>query len=286
MSEKQVTAKSAIGANTLALAPSRTGTERMWLSYLLTFIIRVLVGATPRWIGCRPTPALRIYYANHTSHMDTLALWCALPAQLRRKTRAVAARDYWSGAGIKSYIATRGFNALFIERTRSSSEQSGPDQYGTDQRAPGQNGSNQNGRQNGSDQDASTRNVRNQDMPDQDAPNQDRQNQSRRDRDPLAPLGEALERGESLIIFPEGTRSAQALPSPFKSGLFHLAAKYPDVELIPVYLDNLYRSMPKGSYLPVPLTCSVRFGAPLSRVDGESKDAFLLRARQAVVDLA
>ena len=210
----------------------------MWLSYLLTFIVRVLVGATPRWIGCRPAPALRIYYANHTSHMDTLALWCALPAQLRRTTRAVAARDYWSGAGIKSYIATRGFNALFIERTRSTSGQSVPEQN------------------------------------------------SRRDRDPLAPLGDALERGESLIIFPEGTRSAQALPSPFKSGLFHLAAKYPAVELIPVYLDNLYRSMPKGSYLPVPLTCSVRFGAPLPRVDGESKDAFLLRARQAVVDLA
>ena len=199
----------------------------MWLSYLLTFILRVLVGAQPRWIGCEPTNALRIYYANHTSHMDTLALWCALPGNLRTKTRPVAARDYWSGAGIKSYVATRGFNVLFIDRS--------PDN---------------------------------------------------RDRDPLAPLGEALERGESLIIFPEGTRRAQALPSPFKSGIFHLATKFPNAELIPVYLDNLYRSMPKGTYLPVPLTCSVRFGAPLPRVADETKDAFLERARQAVVDLA
>ncbi len=199
----------------------------MWLSYLLTFILRVLVGAHPRWIGSKPTTALRIYYANHTSHMDTLALWCALPGELRAKTRPVAARDYWSGAGIKSYVATRGFNVLFIDRS--------PDN---------------------------------------------------RDRDPLAPLGEALERGESLIIFPEGTRRAQALPSPFKSGIFHLAAKFPNAELIPVYLDNLYRSMPKGTYLPVPLTCSVRFGAPLPRVADETKDAFLERARQAVVDLA
>ena len=199
----------------------------MWLSYLLTFILRVLVGAHPRWIGSKPTTALRIYYANHTSHMDTLALWCALPGELRAKTRPVAARDYWSGAGIKSYVATRGFNVLFIDRS--------PDN---------------------------------------------------RDRDPLAPLGEALERGESLIIFPEGTRRAQALPSPFKSGIFHLAKKYPDAELIPVYLDNLYRSMPKGTYLPVPLTCSVRFGAPLPRVADETKDAFLERARQAVMDLA
>jgi 1-acyl-sn-glycerol-3-phosphate acyltransferase len=199
----------------------------MWLSYLLTFILRVLVGAQPRWIGCKPTNALRIYYANHTSHMDTLALWCALPGELRVKTRPVAARDYWSGAGIKSYVATHGFNVLFIDRS--------PDN---------------------------------------------------RDRDPLAPLGEALNRGESLIIFPEGTRRAQALPSTFKSGIFHLAAKYPNAELIPVYLDNLYRSMPKGTYLPVPLTCSVRFGAPLPRVTDETKDAFLERARQAVVDLA
>jgi 1-acyl-sn-glycerol-3-phosphate acyltransferase len=199
----------------------------MWLSYVLTFILRVLVGAQPRWIGCKPTNALRIYYANHTSHMDTLALWCALPGDLRVKTRPVAARDYWSGAGIKSYVATRGFNVLFIDRS--------PDN---------------------------------------------------RDRDPLAPLGEALNRGESLIIFPEGTRRAQALPSTFKSGIFHLAAKYPNAELIPVYLDNLYRSMPKGTYLPVPLTCSVRFGAPLPRVADETKDAFLERARQAVVDLA
>jgi 1-acyl-sn-glycerol-3-phosphate acyltransferase len=109
---------------------------------------------------------------------------------------------------------------------------------------------------------------------------------SRPDRDPLTPLHDALDRGESLIIFPEGTRRAQALPSPFKSGIFHLAAKYPNVELIPVYLDNLYRSMPKGSFIPVPLTCSVRFGAPLQHVADESKDAFLERARQAVVDLA
>ena len=107
-----------------------------------------------------------------------------------------------------------------------------------------------------------------------------------RDRDPLAPLGAALESGESLIIFPEGTRHAQALPSPFKSGLFHLATRFPEVELVPVYLDNLYRSMPKGSYLPVPLTCSVRFGTPLHRHADEPKQQFLERARQAVVDLA
>jgi len=204
----------------------------MWLSLLLTGIVRGVVGAQPRWIGCKPAPTLRIYYANHTSHMDTLALWCALPAELRAKTRPVAARDYWSGAGLKSWIATRGFNALFIERASDHSDR------------------------------------------------------SRRDEDPLAPLDAALQRGESLIVFPEGTRRAQALPSPFKSGIFHLATRHPSVELIPVYLDNLYRSMPKGALLPIPLTCSVRFGAPIALRDGENKADFLERARQAVVDLA
>ena len=199
----------------------------MWLSHLLTLIVRVLVGATPRWIGCKPEPTLRIYYANHTSHMDTLALWCALPGDLRAKTRPVAAKDYWNRAGIRYYLATHAFNALFIERSPEN-----------------------------------------------------------RERDPLLPLAEALQRGESLIIFPEGTRRAQALPSPFKSGLFHLAARFPEAELVPVYLDNLYRSMPKGTFLPVPLTCSVRFGTPLQRHADETKDAFLERARQAIVDLA
>jgi len=108
----------------------------------------------------------------------------------------------------------------------------------------------------------------------------------KREGDPLEPLAQALGRGQSLIIFPEGTRRAQALPSPFKSGIFHLATKFPDAELIPVYLDNLYRSMPKGTYLPVPLTCSVRFGTPLARIADEPKETFLERARQAVVDLA
>ena len=100
------------------------------------------------------------------------------------------------------------------------------------------------------------------------------------------PLIEALHRGESLTIFPEGTRRAQALPSAFKSGLFHLATRFTDAELIPVYLDNLYRSMPKGTWLPVPLTCSVRFGAPLERRADEAKDVFLERARTATVEFA
>jgi 1-acyl-sn-glycerol-3-phosphate acyltransferase len=104
--------------------------------------------------------------------------------------------------------------------------------------------------------------------------------------DPLDPLREALENGFSLIIFPEGTRTPQPLPGPFRAGLYHLAMEFAGVELIPVYIENLHRSMPKGALLPVPTICTVRFGAPLARIDGEAKESFLQRARDAVAGLA
>ena len=95
----------------------------------------------------------------------------------------------------------------------------------------------------------------------------------------------ALRDGDSLIIFPEGTRGTTAIPAPFRSGLFRLAGEFPAVELIPVHLDNLHRSLPKGTLLPVPVVCTVRFGAPLARIADEAKDAFLARARAAVIAL-
>jgi 1-acyl-sn-glycerol-3-phosphate acyltransferase len=95
-----------------------------------------------------------------------------------------------------------------------------------------------------------------------------------------------LQRGESLILFPEGTRGKEPIPGQFKSGLYRLAMQFPQVELIPVYLENLHRSMPKGAALPIPLTCTVRFGAPMVVYSGEEKSVFLERARDAVISLA
>lgn len=105
-------------------------------------------------------------------------------------------------------------------------------------------------------------------------------------RDPLAPLRAVLDRGESLIIFPEGTRRNDILPGPFKSGLHHLAREYPQAELVPVYLANLARAYPKGALLPAPISCVVNFGTPIVLEDGEGKAAFLTRARGAVCSLA
>jgi 1-acyl-sn-glycerol-3-phosphate acyltransferase len=188
--------------------------------------VRLLVGAYPRWVGCEPENLQRLYFANHSSHIDTLALWSALPLGLRARTRPVAARDYW-GKGIRRYIATRVLRAVLIDRA-------------------------------GED----------------------------RTTDPLVPLIAALRSGDSLILFPEGTRGKEQTPAAFKSGLFRLAQQFPSVQLIPVYLENLHRSMPKGAVLPIPITCTVRFGEPMALAQDESKEDFLARARGAVIRLS
>lgn len=105
------------------------------------------------------------------------------------------------------------------------------------------------------------------------------------DEDPLEPLMDALRRGDSLVIFPEGTRGHAGDPAPFKAGLFHLAEAFPGVALIPAWIDNVQRVMPKGEVVPVPVLCSVTFGAPLTLQSGEDKRVFLDRARQAVLAL-
>lgn len=196
------------------------------LAHLLVGLTRLLLGAYPHWIGSQPRAVQRIYFANHSSHLDTMALWAALPPALRRSTRPVAAKDYWSH-GLRAVIARRGLRAVLIERHREQA-----------------------------------------------------------DGDPLQPLYDALAAGDSLILFPEGTRNDEALPKPFKSGLFHLAKRFPAVELVAVYLDTAQRSLPKGSLLPVPLICSVRFGDVVKPAPDEDKAHFLERAREAVVKLA
>jgi 1-acyl-sn-glycerol-3-phosphate acyltransferase len=103
--------------------------------------------------------------------------------------------------------------------------------------------------------------------------------------DPLEPLIEALRNGDSLVIFPEGTRSHAAEPGTFKGGLFHLAREFPHVQLIPAWIDNVQRVMPKGEIVPVPILCTVTFGAPVQVLPEESRREFMARAREAVLAL-
>lgn len=197
------------------------------LRRLLVLLVRLLVGARADWQGSLPEPRCRVYFANHASHADTVAIIVALPARLRERTHPVAALDYWGGSALRRFIALKLLRAVLIDRKGDPKQQ-----------------------------------------------------------DPLAPLVPILEAGESLVIFPEGTRGSGEEVGAFRSGLFHLAQRCPQAELVPVYLDNLARIMPKGSFLPVPITCTARFGAPLRPEPGEDKAGFLERARAAVVALS
>lgn len=102
---------------------------------------------------------------------------------------------------------------------------------------------------------------------------------------PVEQMVQALDGGASLIIFPEGTRNLDEGVKPFKSGLYHLAKAHPKVELVPVWLENMGRVMPKGSVIPVPLICTLSFGAPIHIQESEEKEVFLERARQVLLDL-
>lgn len=108
-----------------------------------------------------------------------------------------------------------------------------------------------------------------------------------REEDPIGKMQAALEEGSSLIIFPEGTRNTtdERLLA-FRSGIFHLANRRPDIELVPVWIDNLNRVLPKGEVVPVPLLCTVNFGAPFRLAEGEDKSDFLVRARSSLLELA
>jgi len=110
---------------------------------------------------------------------------------------------------------------------------------------------------------------------------------SARTTDPIGTIVAALDLGDSLIVFPEGTRNvSDEMLLPFKSGLYRVACLRPEVELVPVWMENLGRVLPKGEIIPVPLLCSINFGAPLRLVPGEQKQGFLERMRRALLELA
>ncbi len=195
----------------------------------LVRVARLISGARAVWTVPLSGDRQRIFYANHTSHLDFIVVWSALPKELRQKTRPVAGRDYWMRGHVRRYLSSRVFNAILIERSgaagRSPEEKNAAARQAIEQMA--------------------------------------------------AEMGSEY----SIIVFPEGTRGTGQEVAAFKSGLYYLAKMKADVELVPVYLDNMNRILPKGEALPVPLLSRVVFGEPLERREDEEKDEFLERAR-------
>ena len=85
----------------------------------------------------------------------------------------------------------------------------------------------------------------------------------KRHENPLLPIEEAMRAGQSLIFFPEGTRSTSGKMGELHSGILHLAEKHPEVPVVPVYLSNMWRGLPKGEFIPLPFFCEIRIGEPL-----------------------
>ncbi len=239
------------------------------MGYFLLGLVRVLTGSQARWYGCPPKAEQRIYFANHQSHADLVMIWAALPEELRSITRPIAARDYWTKSPFRQWITTAVFNAIYVERQAATP---GP-AVGTVPTGPVPD---VDGASPGGPEPAAEAPP---------PPSPEALRAALPGTDPLAPLARALENGDSIIIFPEGTRGHGDDPQPFKSGLFRLAQMFPQVVLVPAWINNVQRVIPKGEVVPVPILCSVTFGAPIQLEPGEERRPFLDRARRAVMAL-
>ncbi|HEY6564346.1 MAG TPA: lysophospholipid acyltransferase family protein [Pirellulaceae bacterium] len=191
----------------------------------LAIVARMLSGVSVRWLECVPDTCQRVYFANHTSHLDPLIIWSSLPADVRTLTRPVAAKDYWERGRVRRYLAKQ-FKAMLIDRHEVKAHNSPVDIM-------------------------------------------------------IREIGDVY----SLILFPEGGRNPDPEMREFKSGLYYLVKKRPDLELVPVHMENLQRVLPRGEFVPVPLLSRVTFGPPMFLLAHERKNDFLHRAREAVLQL-
>jgi 1-acyl-sn-glycerol-3-phosphate acyltransferase len=246
------------------------------MSFLLLGIVRFLTGSQARWYGCPPKAEQRIYFANHQSHADMVLIWAALPEELRTITRPIAAKDYWTKTPFRQWITTAVFNAIYVDR-QATPARTVPAEPADVQKTTGYAAADAEMAMAGGPDPSPEQPLR--------TPSPETLRTALPESDPLAPLVRALESGDSIVIFPEGTRGHGDEPQPFKSGLFKLAQMFPQVVLVPAWINNVQRVMPKGEVVPVPILCSVTFGAPLQLEAGEDRRPFLDRARQAVMAL-
>lgn len=175
----------------------------------------------------------RIFFANHTSHLDFILIWSSLPRQVRERTRPVARRDYWERSRFRRYYVGKVFNAVLIDRALLEGDTVGGAF-------------------------------------------------DRRSRAAVEQMLEGLGDEYSLIVFPEGTRGSGESIGQFRSGLYYLCRGRPDVELVPVRIHGAHKVLPKGRKFPRPQDSDLTFGASMRFEEGETRTAFIERARAAL----
>ncbi|MEQ4925061.1 lysophospholipid acyltransferase family protein [Proteus hauseri] len=229
------------------------------VSSILVSICRFLTGIRAKQTSPIADNTPCIYYANHSSHLDGLVIWSCLAPTVRPYVHPVAADDYWNKNRLRRYLSRRIFRAVLIPR------------YATKMAFP--------------ESECSTEDNGQIELT-KEQPINDASTATQNKVNALDLMQEILDKGESLIIFPEGTRGNGESIQDFKAGLWHLSRKNPNVQLVPIYLENLNRVLPKGSRLVVPVICSAIFGAPIeSTTEEESKQQFLVRAKSALEEL-
>ncbi len=175
----------------------------VFFALLVWPFVKLFVGLRVRGREHLPAADPFILIANHSSHLDTIALLSLFPLTRLRKIRPVAAADYFERNRVVAGFTRTFFNILPIVRARITPE-----------------------------------------------------------NNPLRQMEACVAAGQSLLVFPEGTRGSGGGMGPFRAGVAHLVERLPQVPVVPAYLVNMGRSLPKGEYLPVPFFCEVRLGQP------------------------
>lgn len=196
----------------------------------MVLVARTITKKSVRFLERIDDARQRIFFANHSSHLDFILIWSSLPRHVRERTRPVAGRDYWERSRFRRYYVQRVFDAVLIDRALLAERNGGA-------------------------------------------------------REAIEQMVAGLGDDHSLILFPEGTRGSGESIGQFRSGLYYLCRERPDVELVPVRINGAHKVLPKGRFVPRPQESDLTFGPPMRLEKGETRAAFIERARAALSSL-
>lgn len=205
--------------------------RRRAAAWLMVLAARTITKKSVRFLERIDDARQRIFFANHSSHLDFILIWSSLPRHVRERTRPVAGRDYWERSRFRRYYVEKVFDAVLIDRTLLDDDGGAFD---------------------------------------------------RRGREAVEQMLKGLGDEYSLILFPEGTRGSGESIGQFRSGLYYLCRERPDVELVPVRIHGAHKVLPKGRKLPRPQDSDLTFGPSMRLEEGETRPAFIERARAAL----